>query len=65
MMEKNYLKNKLDRMEKLLVNQKSQQNKMADNYFNLLNILLKMQNKSPENKGIVINIRNSFRFIKK
>lgn len=64
MMEKNYLKNKLDRMEKLLVNQKCQQNKMADNYFNLLNILLKMQNKSPENKGILINIRNSFGFTK-
>lgn len=43
-MEKVLLKNKIERMEKLLENQKNQQNKMADNYFILLDVLVQFQN---------------------
>ena len=63
-MEKNYLKNKLNQMEKLLSNQKSQQNKLAENYFNLLHIMVDMQNKFPD-KGINITNRAFFGNAKK
>jgi hypothetical protein len=52
-MEKVLLKNKVERMEKLLENQKNQQSKMADNYFILLDVLVQFQNqKNSDNSKI-------------
>lgn len=43
-MEKVLLKNKVERMEKLLENQKNQQSQLAENYFALVDMLVKFQN---------------------
>lgn len=43
-MEKVLLKNKVERMEKLLENQKNQQSQMAENYFALIDMLAQFQN---------------------
>lgn len=45
------LKNELGRMEKILTSQKSQQTKMAENYQNLLEILLQFQKNNSEKNG--------------
>lgn len=50
-MEKVLLKNKVERMEKLLENHKNQQTKMADNYFELLNVLVQFQNQKGSENG--------------
>lgn len=50
-MEKVLLKHKVERMEKLLENHKNQQNKMADNYFALLNVLVQFQNQKGAGNG--------------
>ena len=50
-MEKIHLKNKLERMEKLLNNQKSQQNKMSENYFNMVKTMIELQKNNTSDKG--------------
>lgn len=51
-MEKVILRNELGRMEKMLSSQKSQQSKMAENYHNLLEILLQFQKPNSNQNGM-------------